>query len=689
MVIPMGVISVDENIDISINDSFKSLNFEQAQGSDYNLLINISNKSNDERVITLKTIGESAGLDILFFDEVLDDKYKEKLSQNDNNVVGLCENEVIQNEISEWCRGLIEIKLKIPGNSNLKIHSIISIDDEATDKNIEIVALNDEDVVESQFEILYKVPNKGIKKLSLEKFAVTKNSDSEYSIDSVVSNVGTEIVKYNFCTIVKSLWIGEEVKTCHDDDIKVAEEKSQKYDIAMPKFGKMVVSGGIEYIDNNGQLQQKHSNYVEIFVWSKQIVVGGLIAICFCSIFVLLYKYINKNMFGFNKKKKENKIFTEEYIVKDADNMISIAQSYDIPWKELAQINEIEPPYVLISGETILVPGDEDVTEENSVEDNDDLDYGDEKEHVRTIGTSAQLNQNQKNMQVEAGIKIDDVQNKEMMNDDVIQEHDQNQIIKDGNSDVDGGKKDKSQTQSKRKVTYAAPENMLSKPASEPTTSAIDIEWMQDDEEMYADEMQMQEKRMNTKIILVSIFGIICVGLVVWWVAMIFINNENKEDVSVDNLIEQNVESEDVSEVGDVIVENEGTKDLVNSENSNEEEVNEDNVKSGDSGEEKKEKLVGDTDVSNIKIQVLNAGAKTGAAGSVTSEFKDGGYKTNNATNATNDYNGVVIYYSSEQKDHLDGVLAKVSDEYGNKKTEESNEVVDKYDADFVIVLGT
>ena len=45
------------------------------------------------------------------------------------------------------------------------------------------------------------------------------------------------------------------------------------------------------------------------------------------------------------------------YKVKPDETLTTIAETYDIPWKKLAKINKISPPYNLKAGQTILVPG--------------------------------------------------------------------------------------------------------------------------------------------------------------------------------------------------------------------------------------------------------------------------------------------------------------------------------------------
>ena len=369
-----------------------------------------------------------------------------------------------------------------------------------------------------------------------------------------------------------------------------------------------------------------------------------------------------KNMFGRKKNKKQKNIYTGSYVVKDADNIISIAQSYGISWKELAKVNDIDPPYILISGETISVPGEKN-------------------ENIDEQETS----------------QISDIQSPEYTKEQVV--HQNTQIQQSNNSTVNNMKVNTSKTQSTeksaqqkdvslsnkkkvRKVTYASPKNMLHKPSAEPTTQSIDIEWMKDDEAAYSEEIQLQRKKTNIRFIVISILIIILVGFVIWRGTTWFLKQKNNKNVSVQTLIEKNEDTQ----------KDEVKKDISNDKNEEDEELA---MKGGeDLSQEKNDKEENqqnekDVSVEEITIQVLNAGAQTGAASDVTKVFANSGYKTSAARNAKNDYKGVVIYYSSDKKDDVDIIAKEVPQKYGTQKYEESDEVTKKYGTDFVVVLGS
>jgi hypothetical protein len=346
-----------------------------------------------------------------------------------------------------------------------------------------------------------------------------------------------------------------------------------------------------------------------------------------------------------------------------------------VPWKELAKINEIESPYILIPGETISVPGEKDNEEGQSVE---------QKELQDTSMASSSRQSN-----VQQSVKQESIARATQVATGIGVNKNSQQQTSASTRNIQSQTTQVESKPTKRKITYAAPEKMLTKPASEPTTSAIDIEWMKDDEDIYNEEMQIQRKKTNTRFIIITIIILIGVGLFSWWVVSWYLNFQQEETVSVEALIEEDSKIEEDSNNGNNVSENNINEDVQSNDvQKQDNEDNKNNKESADSVSEEQEdseQLV----PKDITIQVLNAGAPTGAAGTVTNKFDKKGYKTNSATNASHNYEGVVIYYSADKSAGLDGVVEVIGDTYGTPKQEESDTVTKKYNADIVVVIGS
>ena len=152
----------------------------------------------------------------------------------------------------------------------------------------------------------------------------------------------------------------------------------------------------------------------------------------------------------------------------------------------------------------------------------------------------------------------------------------------------------------------------------------------------------------------------------------------------------------DTSSISELLEESESNKtDLINKtnqviegdDNKNEdvpaaEEVDDDSDKENDIAVADSKKP------SEISVQVLNGGAKSGVAGTLTTTLKTKGYKTKAASNANNNVEDIVIYYAKDLKKEAEELAKLVSDTYGETSLEEVVAVTDKYGADIVVVTG-
>ncbi len=689
IVAPYVVLATSDVVDISIkDDSFEGSVFTIPQGSEYNTSFIIENTTTKILEATIDVVGEETDSLVggtIFFTDDLDEEYLEQLQNNNNDVALFCGAKHDDTNVQAWCEGVESIPVKILANSFVEVPIVMHIADDAKDHVAEIIVKKNEgSEIIGHKEIVYKVPDKNITSIELKEFLLQKTSNifdivgwtkaglrDQFNSNIVVENTGTEQIEYEYCVNIESLWIDETVDFCNDSIIESADIKNHNDIISVPRFGKVRIIGSIKYVDKADEIRAQESAPIEFIIWPVQLFFILVAGICFYFICVLLYKYLIKNMFGFKKIKKEKNKYTGTYVVKDADNIISIAQKHDMPWKELAKINDIESPYILISGETISVPSEEG---DSDVEKTSEGDVS--QEEVNETKIDSDVVQNGESMDMGVGSKPGSVamaaqQSKKQQS---AQEKTPAQQDVTKNVKMDEGEK-------KKKIIYASPKNMLAKPSSEPTTRAIDIEWMREDETMYSEEVQIQRKKMNVRFIMVSTLIIIVVGLATWWGITWFLNQNDEDVVSVDTLIEEsadNVQQETTEHNDEEIIESaesEESQDIEQTEVVDGEQLAVEEVES-----KSKE---------NIIVQVLNAGGKVGAAGAVTNTFEQEGYKVLAAENAENDYEGVVIYYDPSVKSESDSVSSIVSEDYGTQKQEESKGVTDKYNADFVVVLGS
>jgi LysM repeat protein len=702
LLIPISVFS-QENTDlrIIIEDTDNDVvDIIAPGGSKHNFLINIKNEGEQDVELLLyvesdEKKGRSLQYNTRFYDIAQNDLSETLLASNENNVALLCEKKDLDEKIVNWCNGEGEFFINVEADQSYTIPMVNIIDPMEIDHEAQLILLRgkqkDQGVPIKKFTLKYRAPKKDISKVAMSSYSVEKkfgpfsvvkwinaNLKEIYRAQYIIANDSLKNVEVTYFSTIKSEWIGESVLFEKKELIQAKEKRNVALDLTMPRFGKVNIQGGIKYTDNEGNEQLIESENINFIVWPATLILLIFGAGCFCVITVLLYKYINKNMFEFIKRKKSKKqesVFTGTYVVKDADNIISIAQQYDVPWKELAKINNIDPPYVLISGETIHVPAQENDEQEAQHKGLDSENLVSKKESEDLI------DQNMTDAGEASAIKMDlhtdpngikNIAAEDAYGDDpMIVEQKNDPVEKNG-----VGKKEEniplSTEPKKRKVTFASPKNMLKKPSSEPTTRAIDIEWMRDDEVAYLEEMEVQEKKTNRALIVVFAIIIAIIVALAWWGITWLSKKTEKNNVSVDTLIEERAQEFEQNELDSDLESGEKNTDIP--EQTNEE-----------AEQPEKEEIA----KSEVTIQVLNAGAPSGSANSVTKEFEDLGYKIKEAQNAQNAHTNIVIYHGTGNKELADMVVEDIDEKYGTQSIEESQEVVQKYDVDIVIALGS
>lgn len=699
---------------MSVDDQDAHIQYDMSVGSVHHTEIRIVNDADQAwkgQLVTKKNeqqdqhVNTMTPLSVMRFYVMSDlsDVHAEALRSNKFDVATLCKKE--RESLGEWCDGQEMVDVALSAGEEVFIVGELHLADQAVDHELYVALQNDNAVdgdrdVVQQIHIQYHVPDKNIAQLQLRKFVLEREFPitdinawfrsglrDDYSAYISHVNTGTESIQYAYFTEVQSQWIGEKISFSASGSSMPKEEHQEKLHVTMPRFGKVVIIGGVSYVDQDQKNVELRSDPIEMMIWPVHLIGTIFVFSCFCVICVLLYKYVKKHMFGFRKNKKDEKQFAGTYVVQDTDNIISIAQMFGVPWKELAAHNKIDPPYILISGETIMVPS----TQKKIVEN----DHNGAKEQLSVESepivresvlryeptpTPAQAEAVKPHSSTILPIETSD---------DAVY-HKPPREITEGASPI-YSQREKTDHLSgahesiKRKVNYAAPQSMLAQPASEPTTRAIDIEWMRDDEEAYNEEMEFQRKRVNKNLTIFVVAGIFVFGAVIVWGVMQWMNRDAKEKISVDTLISEDITqaTEDRSGQEEMLEQNEQEKIEVK--------TTEVDMENGNAQENASEQNGQNTqkEPGQITIQVLNAGAKTGAAGAVSKSFADKGYKVNTAQNAQNSYTGVNIYYTSDIKDQMDAIAQIVKEEYGTQKKEESDDVLKKYNADVVIVLGT
>ncbi len=123
------------------------------------------------------------------------------------------------------------------------------------------------------------------------------------------------------------------------------------FEINKPFFGPFEAELTIKYsmydlATNSYTNEQTITEKISFWIipWGQILLVGSLILL------IILHFIIKKIRLKMLIKK------CRPYTIKEGDTLINIAQAYKINWKKLAKINNLQPPYSLAPGSSILVP---------------------------------------------------------------------------------------------------------------------------------------------------------------------------------------------------------------------------------------------------------------------------------------------------------------------------------------------
>lgn len=149
-------------------------------------------------------------------------------------------------------------------------------------------------------------------------------------------------------------WFGREVlSTSHDLGVSlpgsVIEPMVQWEE--KPFFGKYTVKAELAYKrSSEGQTTQAKEKILnkQVMIWVVPWKELAFLAMLLCVVVISLWYRGRRWM-----KIKQS---AEKYVVKASDNIQDLARGAGISWRMLAKLNNLQPPYVLEKGQTILIP---------------------------------------------------------------------------------------------------------------------------------------------------------------------------------------------------------------------------------------------------------------------------------------------------------------------------------------------
>ncbi len=201
------------------------------------------------------------------------------------------------------------------------------------------------------------VPGEMIRKAKITSFAVSENiAKNIYEIFITAKNEGNITISPQASLRVGGWGLLSRTKIFYPEIIDKewqllrGAEVTTNWVWPKPYFGRFTFQAILTY-DEKENVPAKLTTEtltVTIIPWRDvYILLATLLGIILIIVGIILYK----------KKKYSGKGW-DDYIVKETDNVMSLAQKCHIPWKLLVKVNRIKKPYFMTAGQVILVPAD-------------------------------------------------------------------------------------------------------------------------------------------------------------------------------------------------------------------------------------------------------------------------------------------------------------------------------------------
>jgi hypothetical protein len=208
--------------------------------------------------------------------------------------------------------------------------------------------------IRTGLRVAITIPGDIVKRLELTEFLVIKD-DSQIVLSPQVTNTGNVSVDTELKVVTKNIF--GKILQEHGGMYPVLRGQVSDWNFELQSsawggFHTTRASITHEQTTENGTVETitQYSDTEIVFIMPSTMgIVGRLIILLL--ILTLLYR-----IWYYKKKKKIIATTWQDYTIQEGDTIVGIAQNVAVPWKQLAQINSILPPYVLTPGQTIKIP---------------------------------------------------------------------------------------------------------------------------------------------------------------------------------------------------------------------------------------------------------------------------------------------------------------------------------------------
>lgn len=205
--------------------------------------------------------------------------------------------------------------------------------------------------VRTGLRVAITVPGQIIKNLSITSFTVDKNENGNWILIPQVTNSGNASVDASVKVVTKNIF--GKIFQEHGGLYPILRGQTSTWNFELqPSFWggwyRTQLVTTYQDVENNEQILKSDRENFFIAPSSLALMIYiGILLMVISSVFYIVIK-----------KQTLKKIYTtwDDYVIMQGDDLMSLANQCNVPWKKFARINRISPPYVLIPGQTIKIP---------------------------------------------------------------------------------------------------------------------------------------------------------------------------------------------------------------------------------------------------------------------------------------------------------------------------------------------
>lgn len=211
----------------------------------------------------------------------------------------------------------------------------------------------------SAIRIAVTVPGGIVKALSIERIDISRTKEGDYHVSPVAKNTGNVSLDVTTRAQLVDIFGRETPIQTAKYPVMPGASMDWAFTFDGPYWGGIYKARtSISYNANpNDGIGVNQGNLKKTRKDSKYFVAIPAIPAALVELAVLVFIIYAIIALAFKRRNKK-KIRTkwQQYTVQDGDSVASLGVQYKIKWKRIAKINNLKPPYLLTSGQQILLP---------------------------------------------------------------------------------------------------------------------------------------------------------------------------------------------------------------------------------------------------------------------------------------------------------------------------------------------